>query len=85
MQQFIQEEIIKVQSRGLVTLPKNLRQKLGLGKDSLVRVKEEKGRLVIEPVRILPYTVRSYTEDEVKGFIGLDKQETKALREKGLL
>jgi len=85
MQQLIQDEIVKIQSKGLVTLPKKLRQKIGLEKDSLVRVKEEKGRLVIEPVRTLPYLVRSYKEEEVKEFLEFDKEQTKDLKKKGLL
>lgn len=85
MQQIAQEEIIKMQTKGLLTIPKKMRQKLGFEENSLVRVREERGRVVIEPVRTLPYPVRSYTDQEIKEFIALDTLETKALREKGLL
>lgn len=85
MQQIAQEEIIKMQTKGLVTIPKKMRQRLGFEENSLVRVKEERGRVVIEPVRTLPYPVRSYTNQEIKEFIALDTSETKVLRKKGLL
>lgn len=82
MQQ-IQEEIIKIQPKGLLTIPKNLRLKLGFVENSLVRVKEEKGRLIMEAVRTLPYPVRSYTDDEINGFLELDKKQSKELKKKG--
>lgn len=85
MQQIIQEEIVKIQSKGLLTLPKKLRQKLGIEENGLVKVKEEKGRIVVEPLRILPYPVRRYTEEEIKEFIEIDKQESKLLKKKGIL
>lgn len=85
MQQISLEEIVKVQPKGLLTIPKKLRQKLDLAENSLVRVKAEKGRLIIEPLRTLPYSVRSYTEEDLKEFIELDKKEAQILRQKGLL
>lgn len=85
MQQVIQEEIIKVQPKGLVTIPKKIRQKLGFEENSLIRVTEEKGRIVLEPVRTLPYPVRSYTKEDIEGFIKLDQSETETLKQKGLL
>lgn len=85
MQQITQEEIIKIQPKGLVTIPKKLRQKLGFAENSLIRLKEEKGRLIMESVRALPYPIRSYTDDEVDQFFELDEKESKDLRKKGLL
>ncbi len=86
MQQVIQqEEIVKIQPKGLITIPKKLREQLGFEENSLVRMKEEKGKLIVESVRALSYPVRSYTENEVKEFIELDKKETSELRKKGLI
>ena len=85
MQQITQEEIVRIQAKGLITIPKKFRQQLGLEENSLIRMQEEKGRLVMESVRTLPYPVRSYTKDEVNEFIDLDKKETRQLKEKGLL
>lgn len=85
MQQVILEDIVKLQSKGLLTIPKKMRQKLGFRENSLVRMKEEKGKLMVEPVRILEYPVRSYTKEELREFIEFDKKETKKLKKKGLL
>lgn len=85
MKRIIQEEIIKIQPKGLLTIPKSLRVKLGFVENSLVRVKEEKGRLIMEAVRTLPYPVRSYTDDEIKGFLKLDEKQSKELKKKGLI
>jgi len=85
MQQITREEIIKIQSKGLVTIPKRIRQKLGFTENSLVRVKEDRGRLIMESVRTLSYPVRSYTADEIDEFLELDQKETKILKKKGLL
>ena len=78
------EEIVKIQPRGLFTIPKKLRTTLGFSDNSLIRVKEEKGSLVLEPVRTFPYPVRGYTEEDIKEFIELDKKESKVLRKKGI-
>lgn len=83
MQQVAQEEIVKIQPKGLLTIPKKFRQDLGLEDRGLVRVKKEKGRLVIESVRTLPYPVRSYSTKELKEFFELDKLETQKLKTKG--
>lgn len=79
------ETMIKIQSKGVLTIPKKLRQALGLEEDSLARLIAKKGRLIIEPVRTLPYPVRSYTDQEVNEFLDLDSQETKQLKKEGLL
>ncbi|OGE37849.1 hypothetical protein A3B45_02795 [Candidatus Daviesbacteria bacterium RIFCSPLOWO2_01_FULL_39_12] len=85
MQQLYQEEIVKIQPKGLVTIPKKFRNELGFAENSLVRIKEEKGRLVMEVVRTLSYPVRSYTDSEIDQFFELDEKESKDLKKKGLL
>lgn len=85
MLQPIQEEIIKLQSRGLLTIPRKFRQSLGLEENSLLRIKKDQWRLVIEPVRTLPYPVRSYTNKDIDEFFELDAEQTKKLKRKGLL
>ncbi|MEK7616477.1 MAG: AbrB/MazE/SpoVT family DNA-binding domain-containing protein [Patescibacteria group bacterium] len=79
------EEIIKIQPRGVFTIPKKLRINLGISDNSLVRLKEERGRLLIEPVRTLPYPVRSYTKQDIDEFIEFDQKLTKTLKAKGIL
>ena len=81
----VTEEIVKIQPRGLFTIPKKLRINLGFSDNSLVRVKQENGRLVVEPVRTLPYSARSYTQADIEEFIRFDKEETRTLKAKGLV
>lgn len=84
MPQLILEEIVKIQPKGLFTIPKKFRTGL-FEENGLARVRKEKGRLIVEPVRILDYSVRSYTNKEIDEFLELDASETKELRSKGLL
>lgn len=85
MQTQIQEEIIKILPKGIMTIPKKFREKLGFDIEGFARVKEEKGRLIVESVRMLLYPVRSYTDEEINEFIDLDRKETKILRKKKFL
>ena len=80
-----QGKIVKIQTKGLITIPKEYRKELGFEESGLVRVKKGKGRIVIEPVRVLPYPVRSYTKKEIEEFLKLDEKESKRLKKKGLL
>lgn len=76
MQTISFEDIVKMQPKGLVTIPKKLRDIVGMAENDLVRVRTDRGRLVLEPVRTLPYKVRSYTDDELQEFLDLDEKET---------
>lgn len=78
------EEIIKLQPRGVFTVPKRLRAGLFEG-NGLARIKREGSRLIIEPVRTLSYAVRTYSDKEVEEFFELDDQETKNLKKKGVI
>lgn len=69
-----QEEIVKFQPKGLLTIPKKYRLSLGFEERGLARIKTEKGKLIIEPVRTLPYPVRTYTDAEIEEFLALDKK-----------
>lgn len=83
MQQTLTDEIIKIQPKGLITIPKELREELGFRENEFARIKKEKGRLIIEPVRVLPYPVRTYSHKEVDEFFKIDKEETSRLKKKG--
>lgn len=85
MQQIILEDIVKMQAKGLLTIPKRFREELGFEEDGFVRVKQEKGRVVLEPVRILDYPVRGYTKEEIDEFLAFDREETRVLKKKGLI
>lgn len=85
MQQSMSDELIKIQPKGVITIPKKFRESLGLIDNDLIRIKKEKGRITIEPVRTLPYPVRSYTNNEIEEFLALDKAETKELKKLKLI
>lgn len=84
MQVQTREEIIKLQSRGVITVPKRLREGL-FDEDSLARIRRVGRKLVIEPIRTIAYPVRSYTNAEINDFFDLDEKETKNLKDKGLI
>jgi bifunctional DNA-binding transcriptional regulator/antitoxin component of YhaV-PrlF toxin-antitoxin module len=74
MQTVIYEEIIKIQPRGTFTVPKELRQGL-FDKDGVARITKVGRKLIIEPVRTLPYPVRSYADSEINEFFKLDEKD----------
>ena len=66
--------ILKVNSRGTVTLPKALRKVLGLGKDGgILMYSLRDGDVVIQPAQTYPY--RIWTDEEIAMF----KEEEEAL------
>ena len=84
MQTVLYEEIIKLQPRGVFTLPKKLREGL-FDENGLAKITRSGRKLVIEPIRTLSYSVRSYTDKEVQSFFDLDEKETKYLKEKDFI
>jgi len=77
--------LVRVQNKGLITLPKVWRKELGIEEGGLVEVEKKSGELRIRPVRVINYPVRSYRQEEIEQFLKLDAQETKKLKAKGLL
>ncbi|TSC88148.1 MAG: Uncharacterized protein G01um101416_171 [Microgenomates group bacterium Gr01-1014_16] len=78
------EEIVKMQPRGLLTIPRRLRDEK-FGANSFVKVKRVGRGLMLEPVTVLGYSVRRYTDAEVGEFFELDKKESNMLKKRGLL
>lgn len=74
------EDIIKIQPKGLITIPKKMRESIGISERGLMRIKADNGKITIEPIRTLPYPVRSYTDAEIDDFFALDETESKKLR-----
>lgn len=79
------EEIASFQPKGVLTIPKKIRDAVGVVDRSLVRIRADQGKITIEPVRTLPYPVRSYTDAEIDEFFALDQAESKELRRRGIL
>lgn len=78
------EEIIKLQPKGVLTIPKKLREGL-FDETGIAKIKRLGRKLVIEPVRALSYPVRSYTDKDLEDFFELDDKESKKLKAKGLI
>lgn len=78
----LHEEIVRILPKGLMTIPISLRRKFGLEDNGLVKLVEDNGRLIMEPVFILPYKVRTYTPQELKEFLNLDKKKKKVFKQK---
>lgn len=72
-----QEEIVKIQEKGLITIPIVFREALGLKKNSFAKIYKKNGKLILEPVSMLPYPVRSYMSEEIDEFVKLDRKESK--------
>lgn len=65
--------LVKILPKGLVTIPKKLRLEVGLGENSLARIKKEGKRLILEPVNIVSYPLRDYSTEEINNFIKEDR------------
>jgi bifunctional DNA-binding transcriptional regulator/antitoxin component of YhaV-PrlF toxin-antitoxin module len=76
--------LVQLQPRGYLTIPIAFRRDWNLT-DGLVRITKNESQLIIEPVRVLPYPVRSYTPAEVKEFLAEDAQETQQLKTQGFV
>lgn len=78
------EETVKLQGRGILTIPKKMREGL-FDETGIVKMKRVGRQLIITPIKTLAYPVRSYTESELQDFFDLDAKETKELKTKGLI
>ena len=65
--------LVKILPKGLVTIPKKLRQDIGLEENGLARIKKEGKRLILEPVNVVSYPLREYSVQEIKQFIKEDR------------
>jgi len=77
---------IKLQQRGLLTLPKKLRDTLGLEEGQIMRVEEKDGKIILEPQatdldRELALAVKQGIED-IKAGRFIEFSTTKEFHEK---
>lgn len=68
-------EIIKIQSRGVITIPRQFRDR-DFDENNFIRVRKTGGKIILEPVTMPRYSVRRYTDDEVEEFLKMDKDES---------
>jgi AbrB family looped-hinge helix DNA binding protein len=70
-----------VSPRGQITLPKPVRARLRLTPGSVLLLREEEGRLVLDPAAVTP--VQHYSDEEVERLVSADRitpRERVALR-----
>lgn len=65
--------IIQVRDKGQVTIPKMIRQKVGVKDGAIMIVFIESGRIILERAGITPYPIREYTDQEIEQFIKDDQ------------
>lgn len=78
------DQIVQLQPRWVFTLPKSLREDF-FEENRLAKISRIGRKIVIEPVRTLPYAVRSYSDKEIDEFFELDDKESKELKNKGII
>ena len=55
MQQPPLEAIIRMQPKGVITIPQKMRQALKIETGTFLRLTDNRNQIIIEPVRIVPY------------------------------
>jgi bifunctional DNA-binding transcriptional regulator/antitoxin component of YhaV-PrlF toxin-antitoxin module len=80
MQLYCMPVILPVSKRGTVTLPPDLRSKLGLDRleNPMLLVEERNGKLFLEPATAVP--VRDLPEATIRGWIAEDEKAMEALQ-----
>ena len=70
-----------VSPRGQITLPKPLRARLRLAPGSVLLLREESGKIVLDPAAVTPVSL--YGDEEIERLVGADRvspRERAALR-----
>lgn len=55
MQTFPIEAIVRMQPKGVITIPKKIRDAVGLKEGMYLRMTADGRRITLEPIRIVPY------------------------------
>lgn len=64
-------DTITVSERGQITLPAQLRKKLGIAPGSVVRIEEQNGAVVLRPAAVLP--IETYSDADIARWLEDDK------------
>ena len=75
--------LVKISDRGQLTLPAAIRRSLGIGPGDTLQARIEDGRLILEPVAVVP--VELYTAERIEEFgrnADLSKEELRLARDK---
>ncbi|HSF06015.1 MAG TPA: AbrB/MazE/SpoVT family DNA-binding domain-containing protein [Methylomirabilota bacterium] len=63
--------ILIVSPRGQITLPKSLRARLRLAPGSVLLLREEAGKIVLDPAAVIPLTL--YDDEEIERLVEADR------------
>lgn len=80
------EEWLKVLGKGMVTLPKQWRDELGIESGDVVKARKKGKMVMIEPQKIKSAPYRIYSDSEIDEFLKTDILPSKLLKKarKGL-
>ena len=67
------QTLVRVQSKGLITLPKKIRDEVGFQENSHLKITTENGRVILEPAKTFSSPIRVYTDEEIAQFLEDDK------------
>lgn len=71
------QTLIRVQSKGLITLPKKIRDELNLSENSHLKISIQNGKVVLDPLQVRSFPIRIYTDEEIEQFLEDDKLDPK--------
>lgn len=72
-------DLVQVSGRGQVTLPAEIRRDLGLEPGDALTVEVEDGRIVLEPMALVP--AERYTDDRIEEFAEASRMTDEEVRE----
>lgn len=73
-------QLVKTLNKGQVTIPKRMRTKLGITKDSYLRASMKENKLILEPITLTEPTdkyIRTFSDKEIREWLALDKMDSK--------
>jgi len=68
-------QTILVSERGQITLPQEIRKRLGIKPGTALVAEEEGGKVVLRPAAVTP--VEMYSDEEIRGWLVEDKVSAK--------
>lgn len=72
------EEWVNVLSKGIITIPKKIREQVGLKEGDVARVKTQGNKVIIEPREEKPY--RTFTKEEIERWAKEDELTPETLK-----
>mgnify|MGYP001559891256 CR=1 FL=1 len=67
------QTLVRIQPKGLITLPKKIRDQLNLSENSHLRISVQGGKVVLDPLQARSFPIRIYTDAEIDQFLKDDK------------